>query len=198
MDRETIATYDLTAQQYDQETAPFWQKFPVGILQEFQAQLSEGIVLDMGSGPGRDAQIIADGNTKVVCLDAFITMARITQKKYLSTVQADLLDPPFKDSSFAGIWAYTSLLHVTKDLFPDTLYQIWQLLKKGGTLGLGLIEGSGEGQIIDPDTKLPRYFAYYSASEVIHHLKISGLTPFYFENFKPGKRNYLNFLARKK
>lgn len=197
MDRETIRTYNATADQYDQETAPFWDKFPVGIFREFQARVSKGIVLDMGSGSGRDGQIITGGGIKIVCLDASTTMTRITQKKGLPTVQADLLDPPFKDSSFAGIWAYTSLLHIPKDLFPDSLHQIWQLLEEEGILGLGLIEGSGEGRVADPDTELPRYFAYYSISEIIYHLKAAGLKPFYFERFQPKKRNYLNFLAKK-
>ena len=114
-DQETIKTYDLMAQEYDEETADFWSKFPYKIFDKFTANLpNNGLVVDIGRGQGRDALILEDHGFQVVCLDASQTMINLTRLKGLTSELADFLQIPFPNNTFDGAWAYTSLLHVSK------------------------------------------------------------------------------------
>jgi ubiquinone/menaquinone biosynthesis C-methylase UbiE len=113
MDQQTIQAYDQYAEQYDQETTDFWSTFPVTMLDTFAA-LQPSPTLDIGCGPGRDALLLTNRGVTMTCLDASKTMVDICREKGLNALQADLLNLPFAKETFAGVWAYTSLLHVPK------------------------------------------------------------------------------------
>jgi hypothetical protein len=53
MDFQTIQTYNRFSAEYDQETTLFWQEFPREFVERF-VQLAPGVVLNVGSGPGRE------------------------------------------------------------------------------------------------------------------------------------------------
>lgn len=196
MDKKTIETYNATAKAYDEETAEFWNIFPDTFIQAFAKNI-KGRVLDVGSGPGRDALILKRAGLEVVCLDASEAMIEMTKQKGLDSVLADFAAIPFPNESFDGVWAYTSLLHVPKIEIGKSLQEIGRVLKKDGILGLGLIEGNTEGYVESAPINLPRYFAYYAKEKVEKVLAESGFTPFFFETFRPRSKNYLHFLARK-
>jgi len=69
MDKKTIDTYNELAQEYDDETKDFWERFPRSILDKF-IKLAKGSVLDVGSGPGRDGLILQQHGLSVTCIDA--------------------------------------------------------------------------------------------------------------------------------
>lgn len=195
MDKRTIDTYNAAAKAYDEETAEFWNIFPDTFIRTF-AENVQGKVLDVGSGPGRDALILQQAGLEVTCLDASSAMVEITKQKGLASVLADFSAIPFPDETFAGVWAYTSLLHVPKAEVGKSLQEIRRVLKKDGVLGVGLIEGETEGYVESAPMNLPRYFAYYTKEEIEKFLKEHGFTTFFFETFKPRSKNYLHFLAR--
>lgn len=56
MDNLTIKTYNKLAQEYDEETISFWERFPDTIISTFAESVGEGgTVLYLGSGPGQEA-----------------------------------------------------------------------------------------------------------------------------------------------
>ena len=60
MDQQTINTYNELAIQYDQETIGFWQlPETTGFVGLFSEQIT-GKILNLGSGPGRDAELLRD------------------------------------------------------------------------------------------------------------------------------------------
>jgi ubiquinone/menaquinone biosynthesis C-methylase UbiE len=196
MDKKTIDTYNKLAQEYDNETKDFWQRFPRTIIDKF-VQLTKGKVLDIGSGPGRDGLILRDAGLDVTCLDASDEMVKLSIKRGLHSIVGDFNDLPFADKSFDGIWAYTSLLHVPKANVGQPFSEINRVLKVGGTFGLGLIEGDGELYRESSGVNLPRWFSFYKKHEVEDLLKMYGFEILYFEIFKPSSKNYLNFIAKK-
>lgn len=195
MNLETIQTYNQISQEYDNETAGFWDAFPNTIIQNF-IENTKGRVLDVGSGPGRDGLILEDHGLEIVCLDASRSMVELTRQKGLISILADFNKMPVADSSFDGVWAYTSLIHTPKTELPQALLEIKRVLRLGGTFGIGVIEGDTEGYTHSSGINLPRYFAYYSIVELAGILDGHGFDVFYFEQFKPKSRNYLNFLAK--
>lgn len=55
MEQETIAAYDAYSGEYDEDTEYFWDTFPVSVLDAFVKRLPGKRILNLGSGPGRDA-----------------------------------------------------------------------------------------------------------------------------------------------
>lgn len=197
MDQQTIDAYNAHAKNYDEETVDFWELFPRTFFDKF-IELSSGSVLNIGSGPGRDGLILQEAGLGVVCLDASQAMIEMSSVRGLNSVLGDLLQLPFEDASFDAVWAYTSLLHVSKAEVAQAFKEIRRVLKPGGVFGLGLIEGDGE--IYRESTKVtaPRLFSFYKKDEVEEHLRNHRFEVEYFETFKPSSKNYLNFISRKR
>ncbi|HEY5600505.1 MAG TPA: class I SAM-dependent methyltransferase [Patescibacteria group bacterium] len=197
-DIETLNTYNKYAVDYDKETKDFWEKFPTGFLDYFAGSIGKGKILDLGSGPGRDGLLLSNRGLDVVCLDASLSMTELTKSKNLISIQADLLKIPFKNESFDGVWAYTSLLHIRRKYFPQALSEINRILKPGGKLALGLIEGDKQGYFKSSEMQTRRFFTYYQFNEVQTHLKNQGFDLVFTQTFQPKSKKYLHFLASKK
>ncbi len=198
MDQKTIDTYNKMALDYDTETVDFWDRFPRTIINNFKNSIEKnGKILDVGSGPGRDGLILKNEGFDITCLDASETMVKICLEKGLKAILGDFLKLPFGNSEFDGVWAYTSLLHIEKNKIKLALNEIKRVLKKDGIFALGMIDGEVEEYRISSGVDKPRYFAFYKREELENILKESGFQILYFEQFKPGSKNYLNFISKK-
>ncbi len=196
MDQKTIDTYNQLAKEYDEETVDFWERFPRTFFDKF-VSLAKGKVLDVGSGPGRDGLILKESGLDVVCLDASSEMVKLSSARGLNSVLGDFMKLPFSENSFDAIWAYTSLLHISKSEVDKALIEIYRVLKTNGIFGLGLIEGEGEEYRESSGVNQPRLFSFYTKEEIEKLLTKHGFTILYFEAFKPKSRNYLNFIVQK-
>lgn len=196
MDQKTIQTYNQMAKEYDDETIDFWQRFPRTFFDKF-AELVQGKILDVGSGPGRDGLLLKEKGLEVICLDASEAMIKLCEEKGLQSVVGDFISIPFKDNSFDGVWAYTSLLHIPKADISRAFNEIRRALKDDGILGLGLIEGDAEGYREGSEVNMPRWFSFYTKEEVGQLLIKHDFKVLYFEQFQPRSKNYLNFIAQK-
>lgn len=198
MDDLTIRTYNQLAREYDDETAGFWDEFPVEFIQSFIQSLPRlARVLNVGSGPGRDGSLLYAHGLNVICLDASPKMVEMCKERGLFSVQGDFLYLPFENNSFDGLWAYTALLHIKKAEISRALGELSRVLRSGGILVLGMIAGEGEGYQESSGVKAPRWFAYYSQEELEQLLKENGFEILKTESFSPRSKTYLNFLARK-
>jgi hypothetical protein len=68
-------------------------------------------------------------------------------------------------------------------------------LKPGGVFGLGMIEGETEGYRESSGVGKPRWFSYYTKTELEKTLKRNGFKVDYFEEFTPSSKTYLNFVC---
>lgn len=184
------------AKEYDEETIDFWQRFPQSFLDTF-ARLAQGKILNIGSGPGRDGLLLKERGFEVICLDASEAMIQLCQEKGLQSVVGDFIALPFENNSFDGAWAYTSLLHVPKADISKALHEIQRILKVGGVLGLGLIEGETEEYRTSSGVNMPRWFSFYTKKEIEKILAEHNLNVLYFEQFQPHSKNYLHVIAQK-
>ncbi|MFA6547947.1 MAG: class I SAM-dependent methyltransferase [Candidatus Magasanikbacteria bacterium] len=196
MDQQTIDAYNLSAKNYDDQTVDFWDKFPRTFLDKFIGLVGKNI-LDIGSGPGRDAVILREKGLSVTCLDASESMIKFCLEKGFESVLGDFNNLPFSENMFDGVWAYTSLLHVKKAEIIKPIQEIYRVLKPNGIFGLGMIEGETEEYRENTKISTPRWFSFYKKEEIEELLKQNKFEIIYFEIFKPSTKNYLNFIARK-
>lgn len=196
MDLVTIKTYNQLAKAYDDETADFWARFPGEFVDVFANRVF-GKVLNVGSGPGRDSILLRDRGIDVTCLDASESMIAMTEAQGFRSVLGDFVRIPFADGEFDGVWAYTSLLHTPKSEIDTPMREISRVLKSGGVFAIGMIEGEFDDYRSSSGVGSPRWFSFYTRSEIEEILNRNGFTIVHFAEYKPGTKNYLNFIVVK-
>jgi len=113
------ATYDDIAGAYADRW--FGLRLPEAMVR-LTGRLARGErVLDAGCGPGRDVAWLSALGFDAIGVDLSAGMLRegLTRGVTAPLIQADMGHLPFKDSSFQGVWACASLLHIAR---TDALY----------------------------------------------------------------------------
>lgn len=167
-----MKTYDRYAHEFQERTKDYLPNI-INDANEFVSGLRglEPVILDLGSGPGRDSMFFRSKGYRVVSFDISREMLRLCKEKELKTIQGDLENLPFLNNTFHGVWAYTSLLNIPKKKFPYALNEIRRVLKNEGGFYIGMKEGRFEGELeSDKYPGCKRFFSLYEANELEAYL----------------------------
>ncbi|WP_194832893.1 class I SAM-dependent methyltransferase [Nocardia sp. XZ_19_369] len=197
MDRDTLSWYERHAEHYIARTDSF--EFFGGLEQDllvFAGLLHRDVtVVDLGSGAGRDARLLAESGHVVIAVDASLSLLRrcivaAGPARKILGINADLLALPLARASVGGIWACGSLLHLRQDEIPAVLLQCFEILRPGAPIGVSMKEGVGSERRDDG-----RLFTYTSKLELQDWLSAAG-----FEQISitgPSRNEWLLALATK-
>jgi SAM-dependent methyltransferase len=163
--RVTVASYDAFAEDYRAGTQEMPDEVRAAI-ERFAAALdAEARVLEVGTGPGRDALALEEAGLSVRRTDitpAFVRMLRA------DGFDADVLDPlsdnlddPDRDAPYDGVWASASLVHVRREDLPIVLSALARATRTGGVLHLALKEGDGARFSTHGHVEGPRHFTFW-------------------------------------
>lgn len=171
--------YNDHADQYALATAKMTQ-FP-GLnldLDRFTGSLPGGPVLDLGCGAGRDTDYLTRRGVNVVAGDLSERLLTMTRRRCWPTavVQLDLLNLPFADAVFAGVWACASVLHIPSLDHPRSFNEINRVLRPGGVAAISLQAGTDEGWKIGKRLTCPRWFSSRTPDSVVDELDAAGFT----------------------
>jgi SAM-dependent methyltransferase len=162
----TVRAYDAFAADYHAGT----QDLPVPVataVSRFAAVLPAGArVLEIGSGPGRDARALEAAGLSVRRTDvtpAFVAMLREAghDADVVDPLTDDLSDPAAPGTPYAAVWAGASLLHVDRDDLTTVLTRLGEATRPGGLLYASLKEGDGESWSVHGNVAAPRFFTYW-------------------------------------
>ncbi|MCA9389655.1 MAG: class I SAM-dependent methyltransferase [Candidatus Magasanikbacteria bacterium] len=192
----TIDTYNAFAQVYDDETTGFWRDFPTSFIDEF-ARNVDGDVLNIGCGPGRDGLLLEERGLQVTHIDASESMIKLATEHGLKASLGDMLNLQFRADRFAGIWSYTTMLHLPKSQIGLAFSEAARVLKPGGWFALGMQEGEGESYKESSEMHAPRWFALYSREELTALLEEQGFKVHSITSMKPKSKTYLHLLCQK-
>ncbi len=192
MEDDTIRAYEAISELYDAQTKDFWEQFPKRIFSEFCSLLKGNRVLDLGSGPGRDAEYLRDLGMDVSCVDGAESMIHITEKKGFNSILKDLRSEDIQFYNYNGVWAYSSFIHITIPEAKKVLERISHSMKEGSILFLGLIEGNGYESLSVSGSEFIRMFQYYTRETIEEIITGTGFRLLKIEEFKPKNHNYLN------
>lgn len=176
MDRDTLSWYERFAEHYIARTDSF--EFFDGLEQDLLAFAdllrSDAVVVDLGSGAGRDARLISGAGHTVIAVDASLALLRrcvgaAGPAERVRGINADLLALPLAACTIGGIWACGSLLHLRKQEIPAVLSQCFEMLLPGAPIGLSMKEGIGSERRADG-----RFFTYTSKLELADWLSAEG------------------------
>ncbi|GAA0386980.1 class I SAM-dependent methyltransferase [Brevundimonas terrae] len=140
---DTIAWYDRSAAAYSDDTL---KRDPVDLCNAFVGRLPErGVILDAGSGSGRDTLAFLGHGFEVEAFDASQELARLSSTLTGRKTQVARFETYVgPQARYDGIWAFASLLHVREPDLPDVLARLARTLKSGGCLFANFKVGDGE------------------------------------------------------
>ena len=198
---ETRKAYNKLAKDYEKKFEEYFKKHLENEVNAFTKKLPrKAKILDLGSGPGTHALAFKQHGFRPVCIDISPKMVALCQTKGLVATVGDFEKLEFPPNSFDAVWAYTSLLHTTKDKLPEILENIHKILKPKGMFAIAMKEGSGEDfKVSDKDNKSRRWFALYNNKELKSHLKQAGFRPISSSRTVVHPNQiFLNYLATKR
>jgi len=141
----TIAEYQLTAEDYRIGT---WHHDVSQNRNALVAAMhkSKGRILDLGCGPGRDLVVFQEMGYQVTGLDATLAFVEMAQQIAGCEVwQQSFLSLDLPNSTFDGIFANASLIHVPSAEMLGVLKDLHQALNKNGILLMSMVRGDREG-----------------------------------------------------
>lgn len=156
----TIAAYQADAAAYAAGTAALPESVARD-LDEFARRVGAGgRVLEIGSGPGRDACELEARGLVVRRTDvtpAFVELIRADGH------DADVLDPLTDDlgGPYDGVWANAVLLHLSREELPVLLERLHAATAPGATMFASLKEGDGEAWSTHGHVTAPRHFTFW-------------------------------------
>ncbi len=164
--KDTIGTYNHFAELYAEKRKELvlWNE-----IKKFQSLLQGKKILEVGCGPGRDAELFIKNGLDVTGIDLSESFISIASKNVPGArfIAMDVLELDFPKSSFDGVWSCASLIHLKKDDLSIALKNIHSVLKDEGILFVSLKLGVGEKIIMELEFGgNPRFFAYYSKADV--------------------------------
>jgi ubiquinone/menaquinone biosynthesis C-methylase UbiE len=149
--KETIRSYDLSAQEYADRFAAADLRT---LRQRFLTLVPPGDkpVLDAGCGSGRDCELFSLSGLRMVGADISAGLLRLAARRTKAKlVRCDLRLLPFGDQSFRGVWSCASLVHLGHQDAQNAIKEFCRILIPGGTLFLAAKHGTG--QEWRPDSK---------------------------------------------
>jgi len=176
--RITVASYDSFVQDYSEATQGMPEQVGAAI-KEFVAALPAGArVLEVGTGPGRDARALEEAGLSVRRTD--ITPGFVTRLRSQG-FEADVVDPlgddladPARDAAYDGVWASASLVHVRREDFPTVVRRLAEVTRPGGQLHLSLKEGDGARFSTHGNVGAPRHFTFWREDPLREVLDAAG------------------------
>lgn len=198
---KTREAYDEYADLYEKKlTKIFLEKYIASDLKKFLDNLFGKKILDLGSGPGNYSVFFKEKEFEPVCIDISREMISRCKQKGLKSYVMDMEKLKFKDESFDGVFAFLSLIHLPKERIDVTLKEIKRVLKKDGTLYIGMKEGNFEGiRKSNHDSIGERYYAYWEKDKIENKLKqFFDIIDYSKIKMKEEGRVYINFLCKVK
>jgi 2-polyprenyl-3-methyl-5-hydroxy-6-metoxy-1,4-benzoquinol methylase len=194
---QTIAGYEGCALDYAQSTAESPDEDRDGGLSELLAALEPGSqLLEIGSGPGWDADRLEARGMAVRRTDATEAFIRFQQARGKRAERLDMLRDPL-GGPYDAVLALYVLQHVGREALPPLLQAIAASLREGGAFLFSIREGFGE--IVEQGTEGGRYFiALWRVPELVEMLRPLRLTLAWSSAFDGSDgRRWLMLLVRK-
>lgn len=169
VDPETRAFYDREAAGY----ADYAAREAGAVTQWLEAVAAAmpegGHLFDLGCGPGWGGGWFSARGYRVSALDASPGLAAEARARFGLDVAVGGFETLEAEAEYDAVWASFSLLHAPRAEMAAHLARIHRALKPGGTLYLGLKEGTGEER-----DHLGRAYTYYTLDEISARLTEAG------------------------
>ncbi|MBR2726418.1 MAG: methyltransferase domain-containing protein [Solobacterium sp.] len=195
MDNQTLDYYNKKAEEFAKGTVDV--EF-TATQDRFLSKLPDGAtILDFGCGAGRDTKYFISKGYKVTATDGSEEMCKYASKYTGIEVRLELFQELSEVNVYDGIWACSSILHLTVDDLKDVFAKMQTALKDNGVIYTSFKYSDFEGD------RHGRYFTDMTESKFADFMTdIDGLhveEQWITEDVRPGRSSelWLNLLLRK-
>jgi SAM-dependent methyltransferase len=141
------ASYDAVAEEYASRLYHEldYKPFDRQLLDELVR--SEGVICDLGCGPGHVARYLADQGADVIGVDLSAAMVDLARRLNpgLRFEQGNMLDlAGVDDGAWAGVVAFYSVIHIERAQVPVALAEVHRVLAPSGVFAIAVHGGTGE------------------------------------------------------
>ena len=137
-------------------------------------------LLEIGCGPGRDAQFFQSQGFQVLAVDNAPTMVRLTAEKGVTTQVLDCYNLDQIDETFDAVYTMNCLLHIPKKDIGHIFSLIATRLNRTGLMYLGLWGGENFEGSLEQDTYEPkRFFSFWEAEALLEVVQQSFRLEYY-------------------
>lgn len=144
--QNTEQGYDSVAVEYARQFFDELEHKPLDrdLLQRMAREVGAlGAICDMGCGPGQVARYLKDRDAEVIGLD--LSEGMLVEARRLnpdiSFLAGNMLSLSVPDSSWVGIAAFYSIIHIPRPQLPDVIQEFFRVLRPGGMLMLAFHAG---------------------------------------------------------
>lgn len=192
---DTIEYYNSNAKQFAESTRDI--EF-TELQDKFLDYINPGgRVLDFGCGPGRDTKYFLDKGFQVDAIDGSTEFVKMASEYAQIIVQQMLFQELDVTDRYDGIWACSSILHLTREELEDVLGKMARALISKGVAYMSFKYGTQEG------IRNGRYFTDMTEDKIKSILDKAGV--FAIEDMwttsdvRPGREEerWLNLILRK-
>ena len=133
---------------------------------------SNAVILDFGCGSGRDTKFFLNRGYRVDAIDGSEKLCKIASKYTGIKIKQQLFSELNVQEVYDGIWACSSILHLSKSELKDVFEKMLRALKSDGWIYTSFKLGTFEGM------RRERYFTDFTIDTFtdfalqIEHLKI--------------------------
>lgn len=164
----THETYEKNAQEYD-EININTPSLDLQLERFIKLINQKGLILDLGTGTGRDAAKLMLNNQNTIAIDYAFNMLRYAKSMgRISTIaQMNVKNLGIKKLSVAGIWCVAVLLHLDKTEVVEVLRESYRVLIPEGIIFISVKQGSGKEIVCRKNmADMPRLFTYFSIDDI--------------------------------
>lgn len=115
-------------------------------------------LLELGAGPGKDAEFFQAQGLEVSCTDLCPEMVALCQSKGLQARVMDIAELDIPEASVDAVYAVNCLLHLPTEELPRVLAAIHRVLRPGGLFYLGVYGGREHEGVWEEDIYEPKRF----------------------------------------
>jgi SAM-dependent methyltransferase len=169
----TLRSYELAAVAYAER-----KQIPHPTVQSFLDRLigllAGKCVLELGSGPGIDADYLERGGVRVIRTDAAIAFVAMMRARGADAQRLDVRSDPL-GGPYDAVVANAVLLHLSPSQLRDALRRLRPTVPDGGPLAFTVKEGDGS-RWSSAKIGHPRHFTYWQEESLRALLRESGWT----------------------
>ena len=156
-------------------------------------------LLEIGCGPGRDAQFFQNQGFHVLAMDNAPTMVQLTAEKGVTAQVLDCYNLDQIDETFDAVYTLNCLLHIPKKDIGHIFSLIATRLNRNGLIYLGLWGGDNFEGILDQDTYEPKRFFSFWEPETLLEIVQQSFRLEYYRRLNPCEGLTFNsIIARKR
>ncbi|MCI9246175.1 MAG: class I SAM-dependent methyltransferase [Clostridia bacterium] len=192
-----------TLNYYDSNAKSYFENTMQGNFQEnydrFLNKIPKGaFILDFGCGSGRDSKYFLENGYEVEAIDGSIEMCKLASEYIGQDVKCMKFEELNEEDTYDGIWACSSILHVTKEELPKILEKMINALKQDGIIYTSFKKGKGY------EIKEGKYYNFLTKEElesILEKLEMNVELIEYFETIGSTQRSngviWTNYIIQK-